>query len=138
MISEIEENEIENIYILGNMLNKNYRSLTNLSEYINNDVKKIYRYKENKNIFGFISLIILPDEIEITDLFIKKEFRNQKIATKLIEYSKKIYKKNIFLEVSNKNNKAISLYKKMGFEEINQRKKYYSDNSDAIIMKWSI
>ena len=45
--------------------------------------------------------------------------------------------KTITLEVSNKNENAILLYKKCGFKEVGIRKKYYID-SDAIVMKWGI
>ena len=40
----------------------------------------------------------------------------------------------MMLEVRESNISAIKLYEKVGFEEINRRKKYYG-NEDAIIME---
>ena len=40
----------------------------------------------------------------------------------------------LFLEVRVSNTPARSLYKKMGFEEVGVRKKYYEDTEDAIVM----
>ncbi len=75
-------------------------------------------------------------------IFIKKNYRNQGIGTKLLVSS--IYmlrQKNvheIFLEVSRSNLVAINLYTALGFELIFTRKKYYRDDSDALIMKLQI
>ena len=41
---------------------------------------------------------------------------------------------DVFLEVKRTNFPAINLYLSFGFEEINIRKKYYSDGEDALEM----
>jgi len=45
--------------------------------------------------------------------------------------------KTVFLEVRENNFSAISLYKKIGFKEINIRKNYYKDTGEnALIMSY--
>ena len=41
----------------------------------------------------------------------------------------------VFLEVSVNNSVALQLYKQFGFEVLGQRKRYYSDGSDAYVMR---
>ena len=51
---------------------------------------------------------------------------------------KKLNLENIYLEVSRINQKAISLYEKIGFKENGIRKNYYSNNTDAILYKMEL
>ena len=51
---------------------------------------------------------------------------------------KKLNLENMYLEVSRINQKAISLYEKMGFKENGIRKNYYSNNTDAILYKMEL
>ena len=64
-------------------------------------------------------------------------FQNHGIGTKLINYVIDKYKekcKNITLEVRKDNEKAIKLYKKVGFIEKAIRKNYYN-GIDGILME---
>lgn len=94
--------------------------------------------KENENILGFAGIIILPDDIEITNIVTKKSERKKGIGNllleKIIEISKETEKEFISLEVNEKNIIAINLYEKFGFEKVGLRKKYYNGIDDAIIM----
>ena len=94
--------------------------------------------KENENILGFAGIIILPDDIEITNIVTKKSERKKGIGNllleKIIEISKETEKEFISLEVNEKNIIAINLYEKFGFEKVGLRKKYYNGTDDAIIM----
>lgn len=74
-------------------------------------------------------------EIEILRIGTKIEFQNQGFGESLIAYLKS-HNKEIFLEVSNQNEKAIRFYEKNGFQKIHIRKKYYSDGSDAFLFAW--
>ena len=75
------------------------------------------------------------DVIELVRIGVLKEYRNKGIAYKIIEEAIRGISKNIILEVREKNEPAINLYKKIGFKEISKRKSYYKDTGeDAIIM----
>lgn len=98
--------------------------------------------KEVDNIVGFAGIIILPDDVEITNIVTKKTERKKGIGTllleKIIEISKETNKKIISLEVNEKNDSAIKLYTKFGFEKVGLRKRYYNGIDNAIIMSRKI
>lgn len=108
-----------------------------LKSELESDLSKYVVAKENGNIVGFAGVIILPDDVEITNIVTKKTERKKGIGKllldKLIEIAVAL-KKDISLEVNEKNEAAISLYKKAEFEEVGIRKKYYNGCENAIIM----
>lgn len=95
----------------------------------------IYIFEEGNNILGFAVFMDSFDVIELVRVGVLKEHRNKGIAYKIIEEAIRGISKNIILEVREKNEPAINLYKKIGFKEISKRKSYYKDTGeDAIIM----
>lgn len=92
-------------------------------------------------IVGFAGIKIILDEADIMNIVVKKDFRNKKIGSLLLEhlifYSKSINLKNITLEVNKNNLSAIKLYEKFAFDRLGIRKKYYNGKDDAIIMSKS-
>lgn len=78
------------------------------------------------------------DDIHITNIVIKKPFRNlgigSKILEELINLSKTYNLGSITLEVNINNIPAIKLYEKYRFKKLGIRKKYYKNIDDAIIM----
>ena len=107
------------------------------NELLNPNSKYIVAKKENE-IIGFAGIWKAVDDIHITNIVVKKSFRNKGIGSivlkQLIEISK--LEKNInsiTLEVNIKNIPAQKLYEKFGFENVGIRKKYYNNIDDAII-----
>ena len=78
------------------------------------------------------------DRYEIANIYVKKENRNQKIGSKLLEKVIKLGEqqqiKNITLEVKKDNVYAIKLYEKNKFKKVAIRKAYY-DGTDGILME---
>lgn len=109
-----------------------------LKSELENENSKYIIAKENENILGFAGIIILPDDVEITNIVTKKSERKKGIGNllldKLINMASKTGRSNISLEVNENNIIAINLYKKFGFETVGRRKKYYNQKEDAIIM----
>lgn len=75
----------------------------------------------------------------ITNVAVTKTARKSGVATYLLEalfeYAKTHKLNFISLEVRRSNNPAISLYNKLGFENVGTRKNFYTDpREDAIIM----
>lgn len=98
--------------------------------------------KYNDKIVGYIVLNLLKFEGEILSLAVDNDFRRRGIAKKLIDFGFNVFIKNniyeVFLEVDEINKVAQTLYKSVGFEEIDIRKGYYNHKNgltDAIIMK---
>ena len=113
--------------------------------------KDFYTFISNQNnIFilshpkplGYLKARVTKDEIEIISILIDKKFRKigigKSLLNKLLSIALKKKIKNIFLEVSVENQKAINLYKKFNFIKVGKRENYYLQHGkyiDADIMK---
>ncbi|WP_293448898.1 ribosomal protein S18-alanine N-acetyltransferase [Persephonella sp.] len=93
-------------------------------------------------IIGFFAGEIIFSEGSITMIALKKEFQRKGIGTYLLDWfvnlSKEKGVKNIWLEVSSKNKKAIRFYENYGFIIEDIRPSYYKDGSDALIMRYPV
>ena len=94
---------------------------------------------EDAEFKGYLILSRVLDEANLDRIAVKKEFRNQKIATKLIlsavDELKTSGVSSIFLEVRFDNESAINLYKSLDFKQISIRKNYYGCGIDGLIFK---
>ena len=79
------------------------------------------------------------DECELLSIAVEPAEQGKGLAKMLMEYCcnelTKLGIEKFFLEVRESNIAAISLYKKMGFEKISERKKYYANGEAAVIME---
>lgn len=92
-----------------------------------------------REIVAYGGMWLVLDEANITNIAVKKNFQSQGVGRRLIkaliEMAKKRKVKTMYLEVRQSNEKAICLYKKLGFIAYGMRANYYSDNQeDAILM----
>lgn len=111
----------------------------NLEEDLKNNIfSKYFIYEEKNNIIGFINYSDLYDRFELNYIYVKEEYRNKGIASKLMDKMLKIGNDksidNITLEVNINNESAIGLYKKYKFIERTTRKGYYN-GVDGILME---
>ncbi len=99
------------------------------------DTDSIYNYYDGDKVLGYLEIRLVDGVIDIMNLFVNEEYRNNKIATSLMNemINNEDYNK-IMLEVNEKNNIAIKLYTKLGFKEISVRDRYYGEDT-AIIME---
>ena len=76
-------------------------------------------------------------DLELHIIFVLKDLRRKKIATKLLNYveTNTIKFSNIFIEVAENNVDAISFYKKNNFVFLNLRHNYYRYNDRNIHAK---
>ena len=115
-----------------------YEILINIEYSFNNPFIKYLVFEEDNKIVAYLSFENIYDRYEIDNLFVLKEYRNNKIATKLMDFlvnlALKGSIKNITLEVKKDNIPAINLYKKYDFKEVAIREKYYN-GIDGILMK---
>lgn len=136
MITKAHINDLEEIYQMGEKIHNNYRQTNNLKDLLETNYFNILIYKEDGIIKGFLSYSVTEEVIDIYDIYVKEKYRNNKIASLLLDYmitNSKVSQK-IMLEVETSNIKAINLYKKFNFNIINTRKNYYQNN-DAYIME---
>lgn len=94
-------------------------------------------WEEDGVVLGYVGTIICGDA-EIALIAVSPEMRKHGIGKALltgaIEYARKSDCENLFLEVRRSNSAAIALYEGCGFTPIGERKKYYADGEDAIVM----
>ena len=128
-----------------NILDQNFNN-TNSIYFIakaeNDDDFASQNFQESDSILGFVALLDTPIDIEISNIVVRKRYRNLGIGQKLLEqvfsYALEIKKDLITLEVNEHNLNAIHLYEKNGFKEIHRRKAYYNNIDDAIFMQKEI
>ena len=126
--------------ILGmeNLFLSSFNEQQVIYELIENPTSKVLVSEIDGIICGFIDFWITFDSATVCQLAVKKEYQNKGVASRLLEESFKILKDNdvLFytLEVREHNDKAISLYKKMGFEFVVLKPKYYTNGDNAIYM----
>lgn len=92
--------------------------------------------EKNRKIAGFVNFIKAADEVQIYNIAVLDEFRNQGLGTRLMNFALSYFKdtQSAILEVRPSNREAVNLYLKIGFKIINKRKKYYDNGEDAFTM----
>lgn len=113
-----------------------------LYEIYNPHSKSFVALSENNSVNGYIITHHVLDNISVLNLAVNSCFRKTGVASKLLDHLFCIAKienvKKIDLEVRKSNTIALSLYRKEQFDIIGERRKFYSDGEDAIIMRKEI
>jgi ribosomal-protein-alanine N-acetyltransferase len=91
---------------------------------------------------GVILARVAADEAEILTVAVLPALRRGGIATALLHEATIIAaamgSRSVFLEVSVTNSAARQVYARAGFAEAGRRPNYYSDNSDALVLRLDI
>lgn len=142
---EVREMTLSDLQEIENTLEAEFDDFWNasiLESELKNTLSKYVVAKRETEIVGFAGVIDTVDQFEITNIVVKKKFRNNGIGNalliELIKLAKTNNKDKIILEVNNTNKPAIKLYEKNGFKNIGFRKKYYNNTDDANIMALQI
>lgn len=110
-------------------------SRESIAESLSNPASHFLIAYEDEKPAGYMGLQIFSGEGYVTNIAVLPEFRRRGIAKSLIK--KQLENEMIFitLEVRESNFSAISLYEKMGFENMGIRPRFYSNPvENAIIM----
>lgn len=99
--------------------------------------------KHKKEVVGYMTSFMVMDELYITNLLVAIDYQRQGIATELLKSVIRIVRikkgVHLFLEVRENNSAAINFYKKLKFQLVGVRKRYYSDSKeDALVMKLTL
>ena len=109
-----------------------------LKEELSSDSSKYIVAITKSEVIGFAGIKFALDQVDIMNIVTRKDYRNKGVGTlllrELISICKEFKANSIFLEVSEDNEPAIKLYKKLGFENVGIRKNYYKDKN-GLIMK---
>ncbi len=98
---------------------------------------------KDERLAGFVISRIAADEAEILTLAVAPEWRLRGVASNLLQPHLSALAANrasrVFLEVEAGNTAALALYEKFGFEQVGERKSYYSgadaSAKSALIMR---
>ena len=96
---------------------------------------------QDPDILGYAGVLMVPDESDITKISVRQDQRRKGIGRALLKALQEKMPEHgvrkIFLEVRVSNAPAVRLYESCGFEQVGERKKYYSDPvEDALVMLW--
>lgn len=89
-------------------------------------------------VVGVGSLWLAPDDAHVTSLAVAGEARRRghgrRLVTALVAMAGSLRVEAVTLEVRVSNGAARALYRGCGFEEVGERRRYYPDGEDAVIM----
>lgn len=141
MLYIIEDFKKEHFPQVKELIHKNFStpwSDENILFETESSIKKVI-LDINQTVIAFVDGYTVHDEADLLLLVVKKDFRRKGFGELLlktfIDDVKEKNVKNVFLEVSETNIPAISLYKKYGFKIYGKRKDYYGKGQNAILMK---
>ena len=88
---------------------------------------------------GFLLAWEIVDELEILDVFVLPSARRHGLGsalmTQALAHAREAGKQRALLEVRTSNQPARRLYQKLGFAEVGERKAYYADGEDALLLE---
>ncbi|MBR4241355.1 MAG: ribosomal protein S18-alanine N-acetyltransferase [Eubacterium sp.] len=106
-----------------------------IEESLENPCSHFYLAKASGKTAGYIGIQIFSGEGYVTNVATLPDYRKQGIAKALIERALENEMEFLTLEARESNIPAINLYKKLGFEEVGKRPKFYRDPmEDAVLM----
>ena len=142
MIRKATTQDAEKIFELEKKLFMDFYSLQTITSDIANKNNIYFVYELAGDLIGYALVSYIFEEGNLAKIAVDPAFQRRGIARELYMACEKECKKKgvskLYLEVSEKNEPAISLYKKLGFTKEWVRSKYYSDLSDAIILEKKI
>ena len=135
----MEEKHISQVAEIEKMCFSTPWSENSLREELANDVARFFVFTEGDEVLGYAGMHSLSGECYIDNIAVNPSHRRQKIGycltEKLIETAMSEKAEFITLEVRKSNEAAISLYEKLGFENVGVRKNFYDKpTEDAVIM----
>lgn len=97
----------------------------------------------NGKIVGYVLYWLLPDEVDIHNIAVHREFRRMGIGSRLLDHAIRAARARasvrVTLEVRKSNSVAQKLYLSQGFTVTGERRGYYSDDGeDALLMSLNL
>jgi ribosomal-protein-alanine N-acetyltransferase len=90
-------------------------------------------------IAGYICFTLLFDEAEILDVAVMPSQRGHGVGARLVAWTLEFCRHKgasfVALEVRRSNGSAIRLYQRLGFVQTGERRRYYENGEDALLMR---
>lgn len=113
---------------------------TFVSELDNNDCGYYLVVRNQGEIIGYIGMWIILNEGHITNVAVHQDWRGlgvgKKLLTAIESYGQKRGVVKTTLEVRVSNDRAKSLYQKLGYRSYGIRPRYYLDNNEDALIMW--
>lgn len=117
-------------------------SASDFKAILNNSANNIWLLFSHQIPIGMVAFSTVPPESELLKIAILPEYQGNSLGTfllsELIKHLKDIAVRTLLLEVNTANQIALNLYTRLQFKTIGQRKKYYADKEDALVMRLNI
>ena len=134
--SEVTVKDLSEINELEKELNLNKTKLNFFNQTLMNKNFKFIKLTSDKQIIVFLKFSWNKTDCDIISIGVIKKFQNKNYGKQLVEYLKYLNFKNIYVEVSANNKKALMFYQRLKFQKIGLRKNYYKkEKSDGIVLK---
>jgi ribosomal-protein-alanine N-acetyltransferase len=95
---------------------------------------------DGERLIGYVINSRYVDAWHIMNVAVDPDYRRRGIATRLLEHvfesTRDDQRRGYTLEVRVSNDRAISLYEKLGFERQGLRRGYYTDNREDALIMW--
>jgi ribosomal-protein-alanine N-acetyltransferase len=140
VIREIEEKDVEQVYVIEmESFDSPWSRASILGEIISPRSHYLVVDVEDE-IIAYAGLWKIFNEGHITNIAVKKGYRHKGLGfllmQDLVRYSKDHAIEKLTLEVRVGNLAALTLYKKLGFEEAGRRKGFYDNPTEDAIIMW--
>lgn len=94
---------------------------------------------QEREVIGYGGLFLLPPDADIQTVAVRADRRGRGVARLLLDALLAVADDagatHTMLEVRADNADALALYRRLGFVRISERRRYYPDGGDAVIMR---
>jgi ribosomal-protein-alanine N-acetyltransferase len=133
-IQSLDYSHMNEVIALHSLCFRECMDLENLSHFVDYGALGFVAFHQTE-LVGFILAQTVLDTADIITLCTHPHHRRRGVAEELVRKLIHTFVGDIFLEVSVYNHAAIRLYERFGFKNVGHRKAYYTDGSDAHVMK---
>ncbi len=140
MITNMRQEHVAQVAALEKLCFRDPWSENSVASELNNPLSLWLVALDGERLAGYVGSQTVMDESDMMNVAVHPDFRKQGIATTLIvglvEELRKKGSHCLTLEVRASNENAISVYRKLDFQEVGRRKNYYRNpREDALILR---
>lgn len=140
IITKMTESHVAQVAELEKLCFRDPWSENSVASELNNPLSLWLVAVDGDRVAGYVGSQTVMDESDMMNVAVHPDYRKQGIATALIlglvEELRKRGSRSLTLEVRASNETAISVYRKLDFQEVGRRKNYYRNpREDALILR---
>jgi len=99
---------------------------------------RLFRKSSTRYVVGYVGFWFIVDEVHISTIAVHPDWRGRGVGNQLLRTALRraleLGAAEATLEVRVSNHAAQNLYRKYGFENVGERKRYYRNGEDALLM----